>query len=218
MTLDIKEISSRLEKIKQDFQDDISGNKGTNLAETIRIKYLGRKGQLSSLFALLGKVAAADRPVLGKQFNVLKQLFQQEIDKLAELESEQPQRIDFFDRSLPGVTKETGTFHPLYQVLEEIKGIFVSLGFTIESGPELETDYYNFEALNIPKDHPSRDLQDTFYIDDDLVLRTHTSPVQIRTMEKLKPPIRMIAPGKCYRKDAIDATHFPLFHQVEGLC
>jgi len=122
-----------------------------------------------------------------------------------------------FDPTLPGTPWPRATKHPLLQVLDEIVDIFVSMGFSVESGPEIETDYYNFEALNIPADHPSRDLQDTFYLEHPHLLRTHTSPVQIRAMEKRRPPVRMIAPGRCFRKDTPDATHSPIFHQVEGL-
>ncbi len=218
MTTNIKEITSKFESIKKNFDDQFSRNSENDLAEKLRIKYLGRKGELSSFFSLMGKVSAHDRPILGKELNQLKIYFQEKIDSLVDVEKSKPKRIDYFDPTLPGMPVKLGTKHPLYQVLDEIKDIFISFGFTIETGPELETDYYNFEALNIPKYHPSRDLQDTFYVSDDLVMRTHTSPVQIRTMESMEPPIRMIAPGKCYRKDALDATHSPIFHQVEGLC
>ena len=218
MTTEIKEIISKLENLKNNFDNQISQASNNNIAEKLKIKYLGRKGELSSFFSLMGKVSEKERPKLGQELNKLKIYFHQQIEKFAETEEVTSKRVEFFDTSLPGVPAKRGTKHPLYQVLDEIKEIFQSFGFAIESGPELETDYYNFEALNIPKDHPSRDLQDTFYISEDLVMRTHTSPVQIRTMESMKPPIRMIAPGKCYRKDALDATHSPIFHQVEGLC
>ncbi|OQX96189.1 phenylalanine--tRNA ligase subunit alpha [candidate division KSB1 bacterium 4572_119] len=218
MNPDIKEILSQLEQLKQNFLDEISNNLDARNTEDIKVKYLGRKGKLSSFFSLLGKVTPENKPLLGQELNRLKNFLQSEVDNLSKSVTKKSKKDDFFDISLPGVPAEIGTKHPLYQVLDEIKSIFTSLGFTTETGPELETDFYNFEALNIPKDHPSRDLQDTFYITDELVLRTHTSPVQIRTMKKMKPPIRMIAPGKCYRKDSIDATHFPVFHQVEGLC
>ena len=218
MTPELKETISKLELLKEKFDDDINEILNENLIESIRIKYLGRKGLLSEFFSLMGKVSIEDRPQLGQELNKVKKYFQQKIEKKSKNKQSEEQKIEFFDTTLPGVPAKIGTKHPLYQVLDEIKEIFVSMGFVIETGPELETDYYNFEALNIPKDHPSRDLQDTFYITDDLVMRTHTSPVQIRTMSKKQPPIRMIAPGKCYRKDALDATHSPVFHQVEGLC
>jgi phenylalanyl-tRNA synthetase alpha chain len=166
----------------------------------------------------MGKISPEDRPKLGQKLNSLKQNVQDEIKAKSNQFQAAQKPTEFFDVSLPGIPATIGRKHPLNIVLEEIKEIFLGMGFSIETGPELETDYYNFEALNIPKDHPSRDLQDTFYITEDLVLRTQTSPVQIRTMEKYKPPVRIIAPGRCFRKDAIDATHYPTFHQVEGLC
>ncbi len=217
MSSEIHSIYEQLEQLKKEFENDTKRSGEDNLSEKIRIKYLSRKGKLSSLFGLLGKVDPQHRPELGQRLNQLKNFFNDELKKLSETEQKKPKKIDYFDLSLPGAPVRMGRKHPLYQVLDEIKEIFINLGFTIENGPELEYDFYNFEALNIPKDHPSRDLQDTFYITEDLLLRTHTSPVQIRTMQKMKPPIRMIAPGKCFRKDAIDATHFPVFHQVEGL-
>ena len=218
MTTGFKEIISELELLKNNFDKEIANCSNKNLAESLMIKYLGRKGELSAFFSLIGKVSAEEKPKLGQELNKIKVYFQKQLEKISLSEIKEPKRVEFFDTSLPGVPAKLGTKHPLYQVLDEIKEIFISMGFVIETGPELETDYFNFEALNIPKDHPSRDLQDTFYITDDLVMRTHTSPVQIRTMEKMQPPIRMIAPGKCYRKDALDATHSPVFHQVEGLC
>jgi phenylalanyl-tRNA synthetase alpha chain len=218
MAQDLDDILANLNQLKKRFEEDISQIHDTKDIEKARIKYLGRKGELSHYFDLMGQVSNEARPRLGKQLNVMKKFFQESIDEKAKQIIPKPKSIDFFDISLPGVPAQPGTKHPLTQLLDEIKAIFISLGFTIETGPELETDYYNFEALNIPENHPSRDVQDTFYITEKLLLRTHTSPVQIRTMERMPPPIRMIAPGKCYRKDAPDATHSPVFHQVEGLC
>ncbi|UCE08665.1 MAG: phenylalanine--tRNA ligase subunit alpha [bacterium] len=208
---------NKLEQLKNKFIENISQVKNDKQLEEVRIKYLGRKGELASYFNLMGKLSAEERPEAGKQLNILKKYFQESIDEKSKKLKPEGKVAEFFDVTLPGIPAQIGTKHPLYQVLDEIKSIFISLGFTIESGPELETDYYNFEALNIPENHPSRDLQDTFYITDKLVLRAHTSPVQIRTMERMSPPVRMIAPGKCFRKDAPDATHSPVFHQVEGL-
>lgn len=218
MTQQLTDTLEKLEHLKKKFIDNISEAKNDQDVENIRIQYLGRKGELADYFNLMGRIHADDRPAMGKHLNVIKKYIQETIDVTREQLKPKSASSEFFDVSLPGVPGLVGTKHPLNQVLDEIKGIFVSLGFTIEDGPELETDYYNFEALNIPENHPSRDLQDTFYITDKLVLRTHTSPVQIRTMERMSPPVRMIAPGKCYRKDAPDATHSPVFHQVEGLC
>ncbi len=218
MKQDLKEILNKLEQLRIAFSKSIYEVKDKKELENIRIKYLGRKGQLSSYFNLMGQISDDVRPEVGKHLNILKKSFQESIDEKTKLFKPDRKSEDIFDITLPGISAQVGTKHPLYQVLDELKGIFVSLGFTVETGPELETDYYNFEALNIPENHPSRDLQDTFYISDKLLLRAHTSPVQIRTMEKMSPPVRMIAPGKCFRKDAPDATHSPVFHQIEGLC
>ena len=217
MTPDINEIITNLKILKIKFDKQISEGSDNNLSEELRIRFLGRKGELSSFFALIGKVTEHDRPKLGQELNNLKLYFQNQIDNYKSAADVKPKGIEFFDASLPGILKMVGTKHPLYQVLDEIKDIFISFGFTIETGPELETDYYNFEALNIPKDHPSRDLQDTFYISDDLVMRTHTSPVQIRTMEKYGAPLRIIVPGRVFRYEATDVSHETTFDQVEGL-
>lgn len=185
-------------------------------AEHYRVHYLGRKGVIAQFFKRLGELSQEERPIVGEQLNSLKTLAQTKLDqKLATLApGDQQTNVDL---TLPGIRPRLGARHPLLQILDEIKSIFVGFGFAIESGPEVESEYYNFEALNIPADHPSRDLQDTLYVDGGYVLRTHTSPVQIRTMEKMKPPVRIIAPGRCFRKDTPDATHSPMFHQVEGL-
>ncbi len=186
-------------------------------AEHYRVLYLGRKGVIAQFFKRLGELSQEERPIVGEQLNTLKTLAQTKLDeKLSKLTPSAPRTA--VDLTLPGIRPRLGGRHPLLQVLDEIKNIFTSFGFAIESGPEVETEYYNFEALNIPADHPSRDLQDTLYIEGGYVLRTHTSPVQIRTMEKGPPPVRIIAPGRCFRKDTPDATHSPMFHQVEGLC
>jgi len=214
----LSDILYKLEQLKNRFVEDISQIKDNKQLEEVRIKYTGRKGELALYFGLMGRLTGDERPEAGKQLNTLKKYFQESIEEKSKKLELEGKSAKFFDVTLPGIPARIGTKHPLYQVLDEIKRIFVSLGFTIEIGPELETDYYNFKALNFPENHPSRDLQDTFYISDKLLLRTHTSPVQIRTMERITPPVRMIAPGKCFRKDAPDATHSPVFHQVEGLC
>ncbi len=166
----------------------------------------------------MGKLSPADRPKIGAELNRIKISSQQAFDAKAQAFASQEKTAKFFDPTLPGRTMPLGSLHPLLQVMDEIKSIFSNMGFRIEEGPEIETEYHNFEALNIPEYHPSRDMQDTFYLRDQLVLRTHTSPVQIRTMESQRPPVRMIAPGRCFRNDTPDATHSPTFHQVEGLC
>lgn len=186
--------------------------------EQTRIQFLGRKSQLQDAFRYLGQVEPKDRPVLGEQLNRMKDMFAQALEAKKKQLTIAPGVSKKLDISMPGMPIAVGTFHPLLQVMDEIKDIFMGMGFSVETGPDIETEYYNFEALNIPEYHPTRDLQDTFFLQNRWVLRTHTSPVQIRTMEKMQPPVRMIAPGRCFRKDTPDASHSPTFHQVEGLC
>jgi phenylalanyl-tRNA synthetase alpha chain len=185
--------------------------------DDLRILYLGRKGELAQLFKELGKVPEGERPAAGKLLNEAKVEIENSISVAVERAK---QRLlegrEQFDVTIPGRRPLRGRLHPVTQISLEVSKIFNSLGFRTVEGPEVELDYYNFEALNIPKDHPARDMQDTFYISDEVVLRTHTSPLQIRVMEKSRPPIRIIAPGRTYRCDS-DATHTPMFHQVEGL-
>lgn len=188
--------------------------------EAVRVSLLGRKGQLTELLRSMGSVPPEERPELGKLVNEVRQEVEQllgdrgaELGALARAKQLEQEAVDV---TLPGWTPLTGGRHPLTRTLDEIKATFIGLGFTVVEGPEIETDYYNFEALNIPPDHPARDMQDTFFITEDLLLRTQTSPVQIRTMQAQEPPVRIVAPGKVYRVDA-DVTHSPMFHQVEGL-
>ena len=169
----------------------------------------------------MGKLSAEERPVIGQLANEVRSRIEQALEEKknaleAELQNAKMKR-ERLDVTMPGRRGAEGGKHPLLTVLDDLKDIFIGMGFTIAEGPEVELDYYNFEALNIPKDHPARDTQDTFYINENLVLRSQTSPVQVRTMENQKPPIRIIAPGRVYRSDAVDATHSPVFHQVEGL-
>ena len=189
--------------------------------EAARGKFLGKKGELTGILRGMGKLSAEERPVIGQLANEVRAQIEQAIEKAqqdmaqrliaAKLEKEQ------IDVTMPGLKVLLGKQHPLNTVLHELYDIFTGMGFSIAEGPEVEYDYYNFEALNIPKNHPARDTQDTFYINDNIVLRTQTSPMQVRTMEKQRPPIRVIAPGRVYRSDAVDATHSPVFHQIEGL-
>jgi phenylalanyl-tRNA synthetase alpha chain len=210
-------IHDELVELRTSIEKQIEEVETTEQAERYRVQYLGRKGIIAQFFKRLGELSQEERPLVGEQLNSLKTLAQAKLDeKLAALAPKLARQT--LDLTLPGIRPRLGTRHPLLQVLDEIKGIFISFGFAIESGPEVESEYYNFEALNIPADHPSRDLQDTLYLEGGYVLRTHTSPVQIRTMEKKQPPVRIIAPGRCFRKDTPDATHSPMFHQVEGLC
>ena len=189
--------------------------------DSLRVQYLGKKGELTAVLKMMGKLSAEERPAMGQLANEVRSWIETDIEtRLTEIKASQmAARLESekLDVTLPGKRPQFGAKHPLSIVLDEIKEIFIGMGFEIADGPEVETDYYNFEALNIPKDHPARDTQDTFYINDNILLRTQTSPVQVRVMEQKKPPIRIISPGRVYRSDALDATHSPLFHQIEGL-
>ncbi len=184
-----------------------------------RVAYLGKKGKISEILKRVGTLSPEQRPQLGKRSNEIKAALERTISsKAAELlEASRTERFksETLDLSLPGRRVSVGSLHPVTTIMQEISAALVPLGFVIEEGPDIESDYYNFEALNIPKDHPAREMQDTFYLSQDFLLRTHTSPVQIRTMEKYSPPMRVIAPGTVYRCDS-DVTHTPMFHQVEG--
>ena len=205
-----------INKFRHDFDFRLNSVADPKQLEQIRIDFLGKKGLLQGLMKDLRNASPEEKPKLGKDINLLKQHVEQEINNktLGSKSACKPEVT--FDTTLPGRKELTGTLHPITQIMEEITSIFFGLGFQVEEGPEIETDYYNFEALNIPKDHPARDMQDTFYIEDETVLRTHTSPVQIHTMENREPPLRIIAPGKVYRCDS-DISHTPMFHQIEGL-
>ncbi len=189
--------------------------------EQVRVKYLGKKGLLTEILRSMPSLPPAERPVVGREANVAKDEIEAALDErlavVAGAERRARLAADRLDLSLPGRRVVPGSVHPLTRALDEIIDVFVGLGFAVAEGPEVETDYYNFEALNIPRDHPARDMQDTFYVAEDVLLRTHTSPVQIRTMLREKPPVRIICPGRVYRRDPFDMTHSPVFHQVEGL-
>lgn len=211
----------QLERIKNDVLDEIKGvNQSQNLEE-IRIKYLGKKGVLTSILRGMGGLSPEERPIVGKLANEIRENIEASLEsakkEIGDKEKQVRLSMEKIDITMPGTPGRIGNLHPLTRVLDDIKEIFFGMGFSIAEGPEVELDYYNFEALNVPKNHPARDEQDTFYINDGVVLRTQTSPIQIRTMEKTKPPIRIIAPGRVYRSDAVDATHSPIFHQIEGL-
>lgn len=206
--------------IKTAFLRELTAAGNASDLQQLRIKYLGKKGLVTAKLKLLSAVPSAERPIYGKLVNELKTFIEGEIDikeaQVKDLERSRRISSEAIDITLPGKYLRPGRTHPVTAVLQEIIDIFVSMGFDIEVGPEVELDYYNFEALNMPKDHPARDMQDTFYISEDVILRTQTSPVQVRTMERSKPPLKFISPGKVYRCDA-DVTHSPMFHQVEGL-
>ena len=214
-------MKQELEAIRQRAISELEAAKGQQELETLRVKYLGKKGEVTAILKKMGGLSAEERPVIGQLANEVRTMIEDEITKraaeLKEAALQERLKSEALDVTLPGRQRPLGASHPLSIVLDEIKEIFVGMGFDIVDGPEVETDYYNFEALNIPKNHPARDTQDTFYINENILLRTQTSPVQVRVMEKQKPPIRIISPGRVYRSDAVDATHSPLFHQIEGL-
>jgi phenylalanyl-tRNA synthetase alpha chain len=213
-----------IQKHRQDFDSRIGSTSAPEPLKQLRIDFLGKKGCVQALMKKLREAAPEEKRELGKLINDFKKYVETQLEeKDGWLDSgrklDSGRRLDTFsnfDTTLPGRREIYGTLHPITQVMEEIKSIFLGLGFQVEEGPEIETDYYNFEALNIPKDHPARDMQDTFYVEGEAVLRTHTSPVQIHVMEDREPPLRIIAPGKVYRCDS-DVSHTPMFHQIEGL-
>ncbi len=189
--------------------------------ENIRIRLLGKKGELTAALRSMKELPEDRRPLFGRHVNEVRDALTQAIDEKARelnrIEKERRLREEAVDITMPGKKQTVGGFHPLTRIYYELRDIFVSMGFSVMDGPEIEYDKYSFEMLNIPKEHPARDMQDTFYVTEDIVLRPHTSPVQIRTMLSQKPPIRMICPGRVYRSDDVDATHSPVFNQVEGL-
>ena len=207
-------------EIKKTFLDELTAAGTVGELQLLRVKYLGKKGVLTAQLKLLPTISPEERPAFGKHVNEFKAFIEEETDsresELKHAELNKKLISEAIDITLPGNYVPPGRMHPINQVLKEILDIFVGMGFDIRVGPEVELDHYNFEALNMPRDHPARDMQDTFYITDEVLLRTHTSPVQVRVMENTKPPLKFIAPGKVYRCDA-DVSHTPMFHQVEGL-
>lgn len=215
------EIIEKLEEGRKKAESEINNADSLQLLEELRIKYLGRKSEITSILKGLGSLPAEQRPLVGKVSNEVKAQIDQYLSKRNEdLSDKIFETIDVsekIDITEPGIKKAIGHLHPITQICMEIEDIFTSMGFTVATGPEVELDYYNFEALNIPPDHPARDMQDTIWTIDGTLLRTHTSPVQIRTMEKLKPPIRVVAPGRVFRYEETDASHEHTFYQIEGL-
>ncbi|NLN07845.1 MAG: phenylalanine--tRNA ligase subunit alpha [Firmicutes bacterium] len=215
-------MQEKLQALAAQARAGIAAAKDAEELRQLQIRYLGKKGEITAVLRGMGQLPSEERPVIGNLANKIQDelsgLFADRENELREEERRRQMVADRVDVTLPGRPQLLGCLHPLTQVMEEIAEIFLGMGFTIAEGPEVETDYYNFEALNIPKDHPAREMQDSFYFQNDILLRTHTSPVQVRTMEKMAPevPVRIIAPGKVYRRDD-DATHSPMFHQVEGL-
>lgn len=214
-------MKAQLEAIEKKAFEELIAAQDLKDLDAVRVKYLGKKGELTAILKQMGKLSAEERPVIGQLANQVRAQIEERLEETkTNLEAhllDQRLATETLDVTMPGKRSVLGKKHPITIVLDELKEIFIGMGFDVAQGPEVELDYYNFEALNIPKDHPARDTQDTFYINDNVVLRTQTSPIQIRVMEKQKPPIRIIAPGRVYRSDALDATHSPLFHQVEGL-
>lgn len=214
-------MEKKIKKIKEEII--FKSNSVSNLKdiEKIKVEYLGRKGLVTLLLRRLGELSTQERPKIGQLLNQTKreieELLKIKTIEIEKLEKNKKLKEESIDVTLPGKKSDRGTIHPINLVLKKTEEIFLSIGFKIEEGPEVELDYYNFEALNIPKDHPARDDQDSFYLNREILLRTHTSPVEIRVMEKQQPPVRIIATGKCYRRDAADSTHSPMFHQIEGL-
>jgi phenylalanyl-tRNA synthetase alpha chain len=214
-------MKEKLKVILENASKEIKACRKPGEIESSRVKYLGKKGELTALLRGMGSLSPDERPIMGNLVNSAKEeieaLLKAQKERVMVFQKERRLKEEEIDITIPGIRFPRGKKHPLTKTLEEIKSIFLGLGFSMIEGPEVELAYYNFTALNIPEDHPARDVQDTFYINDDIVLRTHTSPDEPRVMEKTKPPIRVIIPGRVYRADDVDATHSPVFHQIEGL-
>ncbi|SET49801.1 phenylalanyl-tRNA synthetase, alpha subunit [Natronincola peptidivorans] len=214
-------MENKLKALQDNAKVEISASDSMEALEKTRVKYLGKKGELTEVLRGMGSLAAEERPIIGKMANEVRETMEtllEEAKKVLKNKAlEQQLASEAIDITMPGKKIEIGKKHPLTQGLDELKNIFIGMGFKVAEGPEVETVYYNFDALNAPANHPSRDISDTFYINKDVILRPQTSPVQVRVMERVKPPIRIIAPGRCFRNDTPDATHSPMFHQLEGL-
>ena len=218
----LNQIEQELEHLSNFAYTEIKNIKDDKELENLRISLLGKKGKLSSILKNMGKLNNSQRPIIGQKANILKSNLLEKINSRKEELINNLLEIKIakekLDVTIPSVGYPSGKKHPLISTQDEIVDIFCGLGYSVENGPEIESDFYNFESLNIPENHPARDMQDTFYLKDNLLLRTHTSPVQIRFLENNPPPVRIIAPGRVYRRDAVDATHSPVFNQVEVLC
>ena len=214
-------MKDKLKKIREEAVRQIEESKELNSLNDVRVAILGKKGELTAVLKGMKDVKPEDRPMVGQLVNETREAIEQKLEetkeKLERAEMEKRLEKEVIDVTLPAKINKVGHRHPNTTVLEEVENIFVGMGYEVLEGPEIEKDYYNFEALNIPKNHPARDEQDTFYINDSIVLRTQTSPVQVRVMEQGKLPIRMLAPGRVFRSDEVDATHSPSFHQIEGM-
>jgi phenylalanyl-tRNA synthetase alpha chain len=210
-------VATSIEQIQTEAASELAAATDIESIQAVSVRYLGRKGRLTQFLKGISDLPMAQRPQAGQAANAVKRALEQGVEKAIEALQRATVSADRgIDVSLPGRTPVPGALHPITQTLNQMCDIFIRLGFEVAEGPEVESDYYNFEALNIPKNHPARDMQDTFYVSENVVLRTHTSPIQVRFMEKRRPPIQIIAPGKVYRCDS-DLTHTPMFHQIEGL-
>ncbi len=214
-------IRDELGRLDEEMEKDLGTLENLSALEALRVRMLGKKGQLTALLRMMGQLSAEERPQIGQLINERRERFTRMLDErqkaMQQKERELRLQLERLDVTEPRPLPEVGSAHPNTLVLNEVVDCFTGMGFEVVEGPEVELDHFNFELLNIPKNHPARDAQDTFYIDDNVVLRTHTSPVQARTMTTRKPPIRIICPGRVYRADEVDATHSPVFHQIEGL-
>ncbi|WP_409344741.1 phenylalanine--tRNA ligase subunit alpha [Paenibacillus sp. MBLB4367] len=216
-------MKQRLEALKQEALQELAQVTNSQHLNDLRVKYLGKKGPLTEILRGMGALSAEERPIIGQVANDVRAAIEEVIEaKQAEYQrQETASRLaaETIDVTLPGRPAGHGAVHPLSKVIQDIEDIFIGMGYTVAEGPEVEQDYYNFEALNLPKNHPARDMQDSFYVTDDILMRTHTSPVQVRTMEKMKgaAPVKIICPGRVYRRDDDDATHSHVFTQIEGL-
>jgi len=219
--LDEHEIENQLNAVKEKAAEAIAFASSIQELTSIKVRFLGKKGELTPILRGMGQLKSDERPAIGKMVNevraFIEELLEQRERELIKKERALKLENEAIDVTMPGKRRVIGNKHPLSIVTDEIKDVFIGMGYEIAEGPEIEYDYYNFEALNTPFGHPARDVQDTFYINEKILLRTQTSPVQIRVLEKQKPPVKIICPGRVYRSDAVDATHSPIFHQVEGL-
>jgi len=214
-------VREKLEAIKNTALNAIASAKAPDELENLRVSLLGKKSELTQILKSMGSLSAEERPIMGQLSNDVRSSIEKSLAEATRkiLNAERDSRIllEKIDVTMPGKKVKVGHKHPMTKVIDDLKQIFIGMGFEIAEGPDIETDYYNFEALNIPKNHPARDEQDTFYVDGGFVLRTQTSPVQVRVMEKGNLPIKIIVPGRVFRSDEVDATHSPVFHQLEGL-
>ena len=217
----MSDLKHDLIRLQEDFNLSIGQIQTTQQAEELRIRFLGKKGELTAILRGMGALSAEERPIAGQLANQVRENIEQQLNeamsKVQQAEKLARLATETLDVTLPGKIVPLGSRHPLTRVIDEICGVFLGLGYSIAEGPEIELDRNNFELLRLPPGHPARDTQDTFYVTDSILLRTQTSPVQIRVMQQNKPPIKAVCPGKVYRSDALDATHSPIFHQIEGL-